>query len=329
MKLRRTSWLAVVLVLAAPAPASAYFVHTVVPAETLTSVAAADGLSVAQLAAANGLSPSAELYAGQPLQIPPQHDRSGSGSGSGSGASEGQQTSTATAAPAGAAQGAGGYVVQPGDTLSAIAARAGTTVADLAALNGLDPNGVLLSGAAIELPAAGTATAGASSSATGGETGSATAESQPVGASAEGTAGGPPYPTAETVSGSEIADIAQANGVPPALAEAIGWQESGWNNDEVSSADAIGVMQILPGTWDWIQNSLTPGAPLAPASAADNVRGGVLLLHSLLASTGGDAAQAAAGYYQGLSSVQQNGMYADTQQYVNDVTSLEQQFGGG
>jgi LysM repeat protein len=331
VKLRKISWLVAVLALAAPAPASAYFVHTVVSAETLTSVAAADGLSVAQLAAANGLSPSAELYTGQPLQIPPQDDLSGSGSSSGSSSeeSEGQQTSTATAAPGGAAQGAGGYVVQPGDTLSAIAVRDGTTVAELAALNGLDPNGVLLSGAAIQLPAAGTATAGAPGSATGGETGSPTAESQPVGASAEGTAGGPPYPTAETVSGSEIADIADTNGVPPALAEAIGWQESGWNNDEVSVDDAIGVMQILPGTWNWIQNTLTAGAPLQPASAADNVRGGVLLLHSLLAATGGDTAEAAAGYYQGLSSVQQNGMYADTQQYVDDVTSLEQQFGGG
>ena len=88
-------------------------------------------------------------------------------------------------------------------------------------------------------------------------------------------------------------------------------------------------MQILPGTWDWIQRSLTAGMPLAPASAADNVRGGVLLLHSLLAATGGDPAMAAAGYYQGLPSVRQNGLYSDTQQYVNTVMALRAQFGGG
>ena len=40
----------------------------------------------------------------------------------------------------------GGYIVQPGDTLSAIAARAGIRVAQLAAANGLDPNGLLLAG---------------------------------------------------------------------------------------------------------------------------------------------------------------------------------------
>ena len=89
-------------------------------------------------------------------------------------------------------------------------------------------------------------------------------------------------------------------------------------------------MQILPGTWAWIQNTLAQGGPpLAPASAADNVRGGVLMLRSLLNSTGGDPALAAAGYYQGLPSVQQNGMYSSTQQYVNDVLALRSQFGGG
>ena len=150
-----------------------------------------------------------------------------------------------------------------------------------------------------------------------------------MGAAAEGQPTDPPYPTPETVSAPEVGSIAAANGVPSSLADAIAWQESGFNNDLISSADARGVMQILPGTWQYIQSDLNPGPPLAPASATDNVRGGVLLLHSLLTATGGDPALAAAGYYQGLPSVQQNGMYPDTQQYVQDVMSLEQQFGGG
>ena len=150
-----------------------------------------------------------------------------------------------------------------------------------------------------------------------------------MGVAAEGNPSAPPYPTPERVSASQVGSIASANGVSSSLAEAIGWQESGFNNDLVSTADARGVMQILPGTWDWIQRSLTAGSPLAPASASDNVRGGVLLLRSLLNSTGGDPAMAAAGYFQGLSSVQQNGLYPATQQYVNDVMALRQQFGGG
>ena len=209
------------------------------------------------------------------------------------------------------------YVVQPGDTLTAIAARAGVSPASLAAANGLDPNGILISGTVLHLSGS---PAGASSAAT----------SQPVGAVAEGSPTDPPYPTPERVTASQVGRIAAANGVPASLAAAIAWQESGFNNDLVSSADARGVMQILPGTWQWIQQSLdTGGPPLAPASASDNVRGGVLMLHSLLSATGGDPAMAAAGYFQGLPSVQQHGMYPDTQQYVNSVLALERRFGGG
>jgi N-acetylmuramoyl-L-alanine amidase len=304
----------VLLLVAAPA-ASAYTIHVVTPGETLTSVAAQDGLTVGQLAAANGVSTQAELIVGEEIQIPPQ------------GYADAAAPTTEASAPTDVSStdtgDSGGYVVQPGDTLTAIAQRDGTSVAELAALNGLNPNGILYAGATIELPVAGATTEYTSASP------SDSAAGRPVGSAAEGTYGGPPYPTDQQVSGSQIADIADANGVPPSLAEAIGWQESGWNNDEVSVDDAVGVMQILPGTWDWINRTLTAGQPLAPASANDNVRGGVLLLHALLNSTGGSPEEAAAGYYQGLSSVQQNGMYPDTQQYVNDVMSLASQFGGG
>ena len=87
-------------------------------------------------------------------------------------------------------------------------------------------------------------------------------------------------------------------------------------------------MQITPGTWTWIQHSLDTGAPLAPASASDNVRGGSIMLNWLLNQTGGDPALAAAGYYQGLSSVRAHGMYSDTQQYVQNIMALRSHFGG-
>jgi LysM repeat protein len=337
---------AVVLLLAGvalllPETASASFVHVVSAGESLSSVAAADGLSVEQLAAANGLSPTAQLVAGTGIQIPPQMTASPvvtqptqavlPASATGDGDADSDDVATpAAASPAApvnsssAAVGSGSYVVQPGDTLSAIAARAGVSMAELAAANGLDPNGVLLSGSVLRLSGSGAAIPVSS------ETSTASAATQPVGTVAQGSAVNPPYPTPQVVSPSEVASIAAANGVPPSLADAIAYQESGFNNGLVSSADARGVMQILPGTWDWIQRTLVPGAsPLAPASATDNVRGGILLLRSLLNSTGGNPALAAAGYYQGLPSVQQHGLYSDTQQYVNDVMSLAQRFGGG
>jgi LysM repeat protein len=266
------------------------------PGDTLSSIAARAGVSVASLAAANGLDPAGILVSGSALRL--------AGSPSASTQFVSRRTSSS----------AGSYVVQPGDTLSSIAARAGVSVASLAASNGLTLNEPLLAGTALRLSGSASSTS--------------PAVAQPVGAAAQGNVTDPPYPTPEVLSASQIGNVAAANGVSPSLADAIAWQESGFNNDLVSSADARGIMQILPGTWQYIQNDLNPGTPLAPASAIDNVRGGVLLLHSLLGATGGDPALAAAGYYQGLPSVQRHGVYASTQQYINDILALRRQFGG-
>jgi LysM repeat protein len=337
----------------------AAFPHVVAPGESLSSVAAADGLTVEQLAAANGLPQESGLVSGSTLMIPPQGTsalgtEAGTGqtatSAVGSEAGTGQ-TATSAAEPAQPAANendgdsddvavgqesgtmgsstvanAGSYVVQPGDTLSAIAARAGMSVADLAAANGVDPNGLLLSGSVLKL--SGSSTEAPQAGASQGQV-DQVSSSQPVGEAAQGSSGAPPYPTEETVSPSEVGSIASENGVPPSLAQAIADQESGFNNSLTSSADARGVMQILPGTWNYINENLAGSTPLSPASAASNVRGGVLLLHSLLESTNGNSAQAAAGYFQGLPSVQQNGEFPETQQYVGNVLALQEQFGGG
>ena len=61
---------------------------------------------------------------------------------------------------------------------------------------------------------------------------------------------------------------------------------------------------------------------LDPNSATDNVHAGVMYLKRLLDETGGDENTAIAGYYQGLQSVRDRGMYDDTQQYVDNVQAL-------
>jgi len=336
---------AATLVVAIPTVALADFPHVVATGESLSSVATADGLSVDELAAANGISASAGLIAGNTLMIPPQaagsyapatgsETASGPAGTTGSGAVDSDSDSDVTGAGAAATSapaGGGSYVVQPGDTLWAIAARDGLTVDGLAAANGLNPSGLLPSGSVLRLSGSGAAAAPAQQSpaAMPVERSSRSASSQPVGASAQASSGGPPYTTQETVSPSQVGAIAAANGVPPSLAEAIADQESGFNNALTSNANARGVMQILPGTWHWIGQTLAGPTPLSPDSASSNIRAGVLLLHSLLQSTGGNEAEAAAGYYQGLPSVLQHGVYAGTQQYVNDVMSLQRQFGGG
>ena len=364
----------------APATASASFQHVVSAGETLSSVAAADGLPISDLAAANGLSPDAQLVAGSSLAIPPQGAAATSSSVSASGStgdSDADSDPGTAAVAASAPSSSGGYVVQPGDTLSAIAARLGVSVNSLAAANGLDPSALLISGTALHASGAsagGTATqasAPVSSSSAGGyrvqpgDTLSALAARygvsvnqlaalnglSPSGVLLSGStlhvggAGAPApagtetvstsplasngaQPTGQTVSSSEVGSIAASEGVPPSLAEAVGYQESGFNNSMVSSTGATGVMQIMPGTWNFIGQNLAGPPPLSPTSATDNIRAGSLLLHSLLAQTGGDPAMTAAGYYQGLQSVRQHGLFPDTQAYVNSVMALRQRFGG-
>jgi LysM repeat protein len=296
--------------LCVPATASATFLHVVAPEESLSSVAAADGLSVSELAAANGVSTDSQLIAGSSLAIPPQTGEPAAASAPSETAVATPSTDVSVASPS------GGYLVQSGDTLSAIAARFGVGIDQLASANGLDPAGLLLSGTTLSV--------------SGAPAPSETTTSQPVSetvSTGTGTGTGA-QPTPETVSPSEVGSIAAANGVSPSLAAAIADQESGFNNNEVSSTGATGVMQIEPGTWSYIGQNLVTPPPLSPTSATDNIRGGVLLLHSLLDQTGGDPGLAAAGYYQGLASVRANGEFTDTQQYVASVMALRQRFGG-
>jgi soluble lytic murein transglycosylase-like protein len=181
----------------------------------------------------------------------------------------------------------------------------------MAAMNGLDPDGVLLAGTVIKLPAGAPAPARAS---------------QPAPAATVVPQAGP-EPTPARVDATTIQTAAAANGVPASLAAAIGWQESGFNNAMVSGANARGVMQITPGTWSFVQANLAGGRRLDPNSAADNVSAGVLYLKHLLQQTG-DESTAIACYYQGCGSVKSRGLFDDTKQYVANVQALRSRFGG-
>jgi LysM repeat protein len=265
------------------------------PGDSLSAIAARNGVSMPRLAAVNGLDPSRPLLAGTSLRHP-------AGGGAGSSAAPATTTSAAPA-PIGA------YEVRPGDTLSALAARSRVPVAQMAFMNGLDPAKPLLAGTVIKLP-----------------TGSPVVASTPAPQRTIVPAA-PPAASPGRLTSGQIGSIAAQQGAPGSLAAAIAWQESGFNNAMLSGANARGVMQVLPGTWQWVQANLAR-TRLDPSSPEDNVRAGSLYLADLLRQTNGDPATAAAAYYQGLSSVRRIGMLPETRRYVANVMALRSRFGG-
>ena len=284
--------IAAATVMAASAVASAAVPHAVVPGESLYSVAAADGLSVDQLAAANGLSPSAQLLAGRTLMIPPQTSGAGAGLGGAAAGVSGAAGSSSSssldgdgdtdgdvAAPASATSAGGGsYVVQPGDTLSAIAARAGMTVSQLAAANGLNPNGFLLSGTVVKLSGGTSAGSGAAQSGGSGAAQSAAASAAPAGSTATG-GGSYVVQPGDTLSGiaaragTTVSELAAVNGLDPTgllpsgivLTLSHGSVASpGVASPGPAQAPALGTS--ITGRMTWFGGPHDPSAQGAPAS---------------------------------------------------------------
>jgi LysM repeat protein len=110
-------------------------VYVVRPGDTMIGIAARYGVSVNQLAAANGLNPSVWVYVGQRLKIPKPSTQS--------------RPSAAPVSTSGST-----YVVRPGDTLGSIAARHRLTVSQLARANGLYTNSWVYSGQRLTIPSA-------------------------------------------------------------------------------------------------------------------------------------------------------------------------------
>ena len=201
------------------------------------------------------------------------------------------------------------HTVAPGETLWGIAYANNLPTSSVAAANGLSAEARVVAGTIIKLP-----------------TGAAINPTTPAPARTI-VPQAAPMASPGRLSAGQVGTLAAQSGAPSSLAFAIAWQESGFNNAMIFFANARGVMQVMPGTWSWVQSNLSR-ARLDPSSPTDNVKAGSLYLAHLLRETNGDPALAAAGYYQGLASVRRIGMLPETQRYVANVLALRGRFGG-
>jgi len=185
------------------------------------------------------------------------------------------------------------YLVRAGDTLSSISAAHGTTTAALLRANRIANPNQVVSGSWLVIPAA--------------------LQIQPASYGA-------------SVARALVVDYARRYGLSSALPLAVAWQESGFNQNLVSSTGAIGVMQVEPYTGRHIASLL--GRPFNLSNLDDNVHAGVFWLSQLVAYYNGDERLAAAAYYEGAHNLAVHGWFQDTIQYVNNVMALRPRFTG-
>lgn len=200
------------------------------------------------------------------------------------------------------------YVVQEGDTATGLAVRFHAWTAELVSHNHLDADGSLRVGERIVIPVVADRTGGRER-----DRGAADRTWRH------------PDPSREEVR-RVVARTARRHGVDPELALAVSWQEAGWQMHHVSSAHAVGAMQVLPSTARWMEDYA--GRRLHLRRLADNAEAGVLLLDVLGAHTTRRRDRIGA-YYQGLGAVREHGLYGETKAYVANVVAIKRRLEAG
>lgn len=184
------------------------------------------------------------------------------------------------------------HVVTPGESFFSIAARYHVSPWRLARRNGIPLTSVIVPDQRLALPA---------------------------GARLRRSAASGPPASRGSVRGA-IDYWSRSYGVDQGLARALAWMESGFQQDVVSSVGAIGVMQLLPETWEFVDTVLL-GAR-TPRTYEGNVRAGVRYLRWQLDEFDGNVRLALAGWYQGARAVRERGLYSETKEFVRIVLAL-------
>ncbi|MGH2361563.1 MAG: lytic transglycosylase [bacterium] len=193
----------------------------------------------------------------------------------------------------------GEYEVQPGDTVSHIAVRFDVKIEDLREANQLANIDLIVPGQRLKIPGAPDPTPAA------------------------------PEPVRHPPQNAELEalfnEIAATEGLDPGLVKAVAWLESGWQQEVVSPAGAVGFMQVTPVTAQWLEQSVFGEQLNEDVSVYDNVKMGARYLRILLGATGGED-KAIASYYQGYGTTMSGKMYEETTHYVKLVRAVQERY---
>ena len=289
---------------AAAASAPKARVHTVKAGEHLTRISRTYGVTIAAIVAANDLADPGRIFAGQRLTIPGVAAPAPAQKPKPEAAASGPAPAAAASAPK-----ARVHTVKAGEHLTRISRTYGVTIAAIVAANDLADPGRIFAGQRLTIPGV-AAPASASKS----------------------SAPSMPASMARLVAEREamrriIVQEADRFGVPWAFAMAVAWQESGWQQGVTSWAGAVGVMQLLPATGEWVGEAML-GTTVDIADARQNVRAGVRLLAHYLDRYDGNRDLVLAAYYQGQTAADRHGVYRVSRPYIASVKLLEKLFGG-
>lgn len=294
--------------------------HRVVAGDTVWDLARTYGSSVSAIVKANGLSAAATIRIGQQLSIP--------------GASlPGSSTAITVANVKDVVSDASGdpklatgknldefggesvqYTVSSGDTISTIASQFSVSADVIVKANGIKNPALITVGQQITIP-------GGLPTGLVGDTFLGKTYSAPVVGAAnqnKATLQAMDVPSRAQMQ-AMIVRIAKERGVDPALAQAVAYQESGFNMRAVSPANAIGAMQVIPTSGQWASDLI--GRDLNLLVPEDNVTAGIVILKKLQRN-GISLENAIGGYYQGETAVRKYGLYSDTERYVASVLAL-------